>query len=360
MVFTYDYEINHNLTLRNSAGTIIHYYGGSDTRRPLFDTRIDTWRIYYADHAKGIVDQGFAGIFSDNWLRSRSTGDLSLLTTNEFAAVKNGWNTTGEMVKNLIGAKVLIGNSPPDSVFTSRDICMLEDRVNDVLDPGQDRSIPSYLNNSDTAASMGQVVQDTFWDEDMGPFENFRAPLCLLTDNILGLPIRTKQGHNIDDPATISVRNFIQSLGKIGYPTGPRYTDPATGIFMRDFTGGKVLLNNTAGPVTVNLPSGIYTDAYDNVRNQVTLDSVRGIILKKTANSIPLAPSNLTVIDVTHNPNYYVYVTWTDNSTNETGFEIYQSINSTNNWQLIKTPVANCNNYGINTGANPVLGTYYL
>ncbi|HBH18123.1 MAG TPA: hypothetical protein DDX14_04155, partial [Cyanobacteria bacterium UBA9579] len=77
---------------------------------------------------------------------------------------------------------------------------------------------------------------------------------------------------------------------------------------------------------------------------------------------VPTAPSNMSVDRVTvgaTSGQVYVYVSWQDNSNNETGFELYQSINSTDNFQRIKTPSANTTTYGINLGKNPASGTYY-
>ena len=81
-----------------------------------------------------------------------------------------------------------------------------------------------------------------------------------------------------------------------------------------------------------------------------------------TVGQIPNAPSNLTFVSVAKGAtsgNYYVNLTWKDNSNNETGFEIYQSINSTGNFKLIKTLAANSTGYLINIGSNPKHGTYY-
>ena len=57
--------------------------------------------------------------------------------------------------------------------------------------------------------------------------------------------------------------------------------------------------------------------------------------------------------------NYFVNLGWTDNSTNETGFQILQSVNSTSNFQLVTTAGVNATSFTVNLGTKPVSGTYY-
>ena len=76
----------------------------------------------------------------------------------------------------------------------------------------------------------------------------------------------------------------------------------------------------------------------------------------------PTAPSGLAVTSVTRGANtgnYYVNLGWTDNSNNETGFEIQQSINSTSNFQTVATIAANTTTYASNIGATPNPGDFY-
>lgn len=79
-------------------------------------------------------------------------------------------------------------------------------------------------------------------------------------------------------------------------------------------------------------------------------------------NPAPYAPSNLAVAGLTQGAtsgNYYVNLTWNDTSSNETSFEVYQSVNSPDNFQLVSTVAANTGNFAVNVGATPVAGTYY-
>ncbi|MEI8388335.1 MAG: hypothetical protein WCG23_00480 [bacterium] len=78
--------------------------------------------------------------------------------------------------------------------------------------------------------------------------------------------------------------------------------------------------------------------------------------------TIPASPSNILVTSVTKGAttgNYVVNLSWSDNSSNETSFEVQQSINSTTNFQTIATPAQNSTGAGINLGATPTQGAYY-
>ena len=349
---TWDYMNNHNYWLVNGSG-FVAYPGYSSSQRRFWDSRKIEVQDYWARHAKGIADQGFDGIFADNWLRSG-------FESPDREGVQRGWNEMGRKFKQLAPNKILIGNSPPYNLFTTRDVCMLEDRI--APTGTGDKSIPSYLNYSDQAAAIGQVCQDTFWDENQGPFETFRIPMVLLTDNVFGLTLHTKQGRNLDYQ-----RAVIEKLGKIGYPKGARYR--ANGIFQRDFDLAKVLMNDTSNSVTITLPSGVYKDLNGEPVNTITLAAYRGIVLKKSGTispppnaSIPEAPSNLAMTGVTKGTasgEYYINLAWNDNSINETAFKLYQSINSTSNYLVARTPTSNLTAYGINLGTNPVSGVYY-
>jgi hypothetical protein len=77
---------------------------------------------------------------------------------------------------------------------------------------------------------------------------------------------------------------------------------------------------------------------------------------------VPASPTNLTLNSVTRgvtSGSYYINLAWKDASTNETGFQILESVNSTAKYTVIKTPVANSGSYSVNIGSSPVKGTHY-
>jgi len=294
---TWDYCNDNNLFLTKN-GKILHYYGGTDTRRPLFDATEEAWQQYYVDHCKGIIEAGFDGIFSDNWVRSRTVGDLSKLTQTEFLALEEAWNTIGSKIQEILGDAFLIGNSPPDEAYDSRDVCMLEDRIDDVHG-GSDRSLASYFRYSEIAEQLNQVCQDTYYEESRGPFETFRFPVCLLTDNIIGIAAYSDQGVRLD--------NYISPLttiGDIGYPMGDREKLEGTGtgiydtcidyaleraVYVRYYSNGIVYLNDTGSKVTITLPYGEWLRS-DGVVFEggdiITINDLRGWVFKRT--DIPL------------------------------------------------------------------------
>ncbi|GEM_PF-596158 len=78
--------------------------------------------------------------------------------------------------------------------------------------------------------------------------------------------------------------------------------------------------------------------------------------------TVPVAASNLQVTNITKGAtsgNYFVNLTWVDNSNNETGFQIQQSIGSTNTFQTIATPAQDNIGFSVNLGTAPASGTYY-
>ncbi|MDD3014116.1 MAG: fibronectin type III domain-containing protein, partial [Candidatus Gastranaerophilales bacterium] len=77
---------------------------------------------------------------------------------------------------------------------------------------------------------------------------------------------------------------------------------------------------------------------------------------------VPATPTNLGLTSVTRggtSGSYYINLTWKDNATNETGYEILESVNSTSSFRIIKTPAVNAAGYSVNIGASPIKGTHY-
>jgi len=354
---TWDYMSKHNYWLRKSDGTITSYPGYTNSSRRFWDSRRQEVRDYWVAHAKGVVSQGFDGVFADNWLRTQ-------IDHPDAANVKKGYNEIGRMYRESMPDKILIGNSPPDSTYTTRHVCMLEDRIAATF--SGDKSVPQYFKYSDQAAQSGQACQDTYWDETSGDYKSFRIPMNLLTDNMFGISTQTRQRTKLEN----GLMQHIIKLGKVGHPKNSRYK--ADGVWQRDFTQGKVLFNDTSSTVTVTLPSGVYVDIDGNSVSKVSLGSLKGIVLKTTGQSqpepnpeppaavVPVNPSELKIDSVTQGATsgkYFINLSWKDNSTNETGFEIYQSFNG-GAAQLIKTPAANSTKYGIDMGTAPASGTY--
>lgn len=78
--------------------------------------------------------------------------------------------------------------------------------------------------------------------------------------------------------------------------------------------------------------------------------------------TVPTAASGLSVANVTKGAttgNYFVNLNWTDNSSNETGFEVQQSIGTTDNFQPIYTTAAGATSFSANIGTSPTVGNYY-
>lgn len=338
--------------LRDDAGNPIYpYQKTSGTKRLAADSMKTIWQDYYANHAKRMTDGGMDGIFSDNWFRSNAQSWN--INPTRFSQIMQGWETIGQKTKTAMGSgKILIGNSPAWSLYQARDMAMIESR-----NAPNASAFNKFLSESDWANTYGQAtLHSIYWvfDNSIGymstyqSVRDFSLPANLLTDDIFAIP---------NDK---TVFGFMEKVGKVGYPKGARYR--ANNIWHRDFTAGKVLFNDTAGTVTVNLPAGVYKDVYGSAKNSVTLESFRGIVLKGGATvSRPAAPSNLTVTNVMKGEttgNCYVYLSWKDNSNNETGFALQQSMSPNGPFQTIKAPVANSGSYALFL-SKPPAGTYY-
>jgi len=286
---TWDYCNDNNLFLTKND-MVLHYFNSSrdDNIRFAFDPNNPLWQQYYAAHVKGIVESGFDGVFSDNWARSKF-GDLIYLSNQEFAVVQSGWNYIGELVKQSMENSILIGNSPTHSLYTSRDMQMLEDRIDDIIGTN-DKSIASYFRYSEKAKQDGQVCQDTYFEEERGPFETFRLPINLLTDNIFGFGLATNKNTPIEDYI-----EPIKNISDIGHPLNNMYVVTGTGtgvydfnyeraVYTRDYTGGVVYLNDTESQKNIKLPDGewLRSDGIEFAGGSIiTLDSKRGWVFKR-------------------------------------------------------------------------------
>ena len=79
--------------------------------------------------------------------------------------------------------------------------------------------------------------------------------------------------------------------------------------------------------------------------------------------SVPAAPSSLRVTGISKGATtglYFVNLAWVDNSNNETGFQMQQSVNSNNSFKIVATPAQNNTVMSVNIGTAPVQGTYYF
>ena len=353
-ISTWDIVNAHNGWYRNSDGGYVQYGSYSTSQRRIFDQRISQMREYWAAHAyhsaEGSGTTQLDGIFADNWLRSNGSDSTGWRKGVNQAAIllKSKWN----------GDKILVGNGLYSSDYNARDFGMIEDYSGNMR---WDFSL------SDEFAKANQLTIDSSASTSWGTPWN-RLARNLMTDDVFAM-------HDDENGGVIPfVENYISKLGKVGYPVEDR-VNLGNNVYKRAFTHGIAYWNNSGGTATVNVPAGLYKDINgNNVEGTRSLANHAGLILKTRnggtnpppteppISQAPAAPSELAVTGVSKGAtsgNYYVNLTWKDNSNNETGFEILQSVNSTNNFQVTKTPAANGTSYGINLGSTPTPGTYY-
>lgn len=158
-------------------------------------------------------------------------------------------------------------------------------------------------------------------------------------------------------PAYQAMQKLNQAIGGMRFE---KRLSSASSDYLLQFTNGTkttvaAWTTGSAHSVTINGQSV-------NINDTPVYVTVSTTTPPPPTDTAPAAPSNLTVTSVVKGAtsgNYFVNLQWKDNSTNESNFKIYQSINSTSNFQHIKSPSANTTTYGVNIGSSPTPGTYY-
>ncbi|OGI17216.1 MAG: hypothetical protein A2287_06245 [Candidatus Melainabacteria bacterium RIFOXYA12_FULL_32_12] len=258
-----------NILLKDRQGNYIHPYSSSyGKKRYMFDSTEPIWQNYFAARMKKITDQGMDGLFIDNlW---RSNWQNLKISEERFKQIQRGWETALQKGRQLIGpSKIILANSPPYALYQTRDIVMLEGR----LKPTK-KSLDEYFKWTDQAQSYNQLIYDAVqYDAYKGDkfhyVPEFFLPAVLLTDNIWGVSYESPKWFEL-----------VRKVGKIGYPTASRQRSP-NGVLVRDYTKGKVLLNDTNTAKIVTLPQNVYMTIDKVSINQVTLQPMKGIVLKK-------------------------------------------------------------------------------
>ncbi|EKE02426.1 MAG: hypothetical protein ACD_20C00391G0020 [uncultured bacterium] len=255
--------------LKDRQGSYIYPYEKSyGKKRYMFDSTEPVWQNYFAARMKRITDQGMDGLFIDNiW---RSNWQNLNISEAKFKQIQRGWEVALQKGRQLIGPyKIIIGNSPPSPLYQARDIVMLEGR----LKPTK-KSLDEYFDWTQRAQSNSQIIYDTvqydtYKGEKFHYVPEFFLPAVLLTDNIWGFSYESPKWFEL-----------VRKVGKIGYPAAVRQRMP-NGVLVRDYTKGKVLLNDTNTVKTVILPQNIYMTIDNQLINQVNLQPMKGIVLKK-------------------------------------------------------------------------------
>ena len=257
------------VVLTGSSGDPVHPYSKQyGNRRFMMDSTNPDWQNYFAQRVKKITGQGMDGVFIDNTWRSNYQ-NLNI-TPAKFSQLRQGWEVMMQKSRSLIGPeKIIIGNSPADPLYQTRDITMLEGRL-----APNNRSFGEYLKLSGQSENYGQLNLDTvkyksYTGQNFITVRNFLLPAVLMTDNLWGISYDTDQWFP-----------FIDKVGKIGYPQGAA-SRATGGVLVREFTRGRVYLNDTNSSVTINLPVNTYANIDNAVVNTVTLSPRTGIVLKK-------------------------------------------------------------------------------
>ena len=255
--------------LTDGSGNPIHPYAKQyGNKRYMMDSTNLDWQNYFAQRVEKITDQGMDGVFIDNIWRSNYQ-NLNI-SKAKFSQLRQGWELMIQKSRALIGSqKIIIGNGPADPLYQTRDITMIEGR----LAPNK-RSLDEYFRLSSQSKNYGQLNFDTvkykaYTGQNFITVQNFLLPAVLMTDNLWGISYDTDQWFP-----------FLDNLGKIGHPQGEA-SRGSNGILIRNFSKGRVYLNDTSSPVTINLPTNSYANVENTVINLVRLSPMTGIVLKK-------------------------------------------------------------------------------
>ena len=255
--------------LKDANGNYVHPYADKyGNKRYMFDSTQPAWQNYFAQRMKKITNQGMDGVFVDNLWRS-NWQNLNI-SPEKFKQIQQGWEVAMQKGRNLTGPnKIVVGNGPPCDVYQTRDIAMLEGK----LKPNKD-SLDEYFKYTQDASSCGQIIYDTvqpgtYTGIKFHQATDFFLPVVLLTDNIWGFSAESEQWFSL-----------AKKVGKIGYPDAPaKRLD--NGVLSRDFTKARVLFNDTDSPKKVSLTQNTYKTINNVPINDITLQPMTGIVLKK-------------------------------------------------------------------------------
>lgn len=96
---------------------------------------------------------------------------------------------------------------------------------------------------------------------------------------------------------------------------------------------------------TIGSKLSIFVTAYNRTGGYKTSEPVSGLVVKENTNP-PNAPDSLIAPYITPTS---ILLVWVDNATNETGYEIYRSVNNNSNYSLLTTRPSNTISYADNT-----------
>lgn len=254
--------------LKSDRGNYIHPYSKNyGEKRYMFDSTQPIWQDYFANRMKKITNQGMDGLFIDNLWRS-NWQNLNI-SSEKFKQIQQGWETAIQKGHSLTGSKIIIGNSPPDKAYLARNIVMFEGR----LSPDK-KSLEQYFKWTKQANSYNQQVFDTvkygsYIGEKFHYVPEFFLPAVLLTDNIWGFSYESPQWFEL-----------VKKVGKIGYPLESSKIS-SNEVWVRNFSKGKVLLNDTDSTKKISLPPNTFKTIDNKSVNEIVLSPMKGIVLKR-------------------------------------------------------------------------------
>ncbi|NOY99505.1 MAG: hypothetical protein GXP40_09970 [Chloroflexi bacterium] len=292
-------EVEPDWVLRTEAGEIIRYngpaYEGTDWGSPpLMDIRSPEWQAYYAAQSRQyIAAAGMDGLFIDTL--TEDIPPWALTPKGEFPAGyteadwRRGVTTFLDAVKGELGADYsIIFNGVTNAPGT--ELTIPNQNFLGVTDGASYEAFSVYLNmdaDNETrqwyfdhaimTAMQALVDADkTFLIQVSGSGGHRETRLYALASFLL---LQTDKTYFYYAPNEAAVHWYPEWEIEIGEPSGAYYR--AEGVYQRDFTQAKVLVNPGKQPVTVQL-NGAYKTLDGEALTEVTLNGYTGTILLRT------------------------------------------------------------------------------
>ncbi len=202
------------------------------------------------------------------------------------------------------------------------------------------------VDESTCSGTTDYVSETTVGDRDSYTVSLASVPAGAVITNIAVTPCASR---NSTGSGSASLKLFyrfdgVQSADSAAYalPTGTTPNVRAVTNF-----GGLALTKTASSGLEVGI---VYSAGTKGVR----VSNLATVITYTPAPTIPNAPTNLFALASSTATSSYAALFWTDNSTNETGFNVERSLDGVNFSLLTTRTVANYNDFAVSAG-----NTYY-
>lgn len=276
--------------LRTESGEIIHYLGpdyGMDTA-PLMDVRNSEWQQYYAEQSKKWVEySGMDGLFIDTF--TEKIPPWAVTTDGELPKgyTEEDWRESAKTffcsIKRELKGYLIVYNGITNVPGPSHDLPNIEylyetdgtayEAFSIYLNMDTNEETKQYYFDHAIMTAMKEVVDaNKIFIIQVTGRGNEESRLYALASFLL---LQNDETYFYYAPDESGIYWYPEWETKIGHPLGEYYQKD--GVYQRDFSNGRVLVNPGKKTVTVKL-DGTYT-VEGNVVTEITLKSKTGVLL---------------------------------------------------------------------------------